>query len=38
MDKRNCIVTPRHSATKRGNSLCFRNDICAGNKVYIAEK
>ena len=38
MDKRNCIVILRHSATKRGNNLYFKNNICAGNKAYIAEK
>ena len=35
---RNCTATPRHSATKYGNSLCFRNDICAGNKAYIVRE
>ena len=35
---RNCIVTPRHSATKYGNNLYFRNNIYAGNKAYMAEK
>ena len=33
MDKRNCIVIPRHSFTKRENNLYFKNDICAGNKA-----
>ena len=38
MDKRNYTVTPRHSVTKRGNNPYFKNNICAGNKAYIAEK
>ena len=38
MDKKNYTTTPRHNATKRGNNPCFRNNIYAGNKVYITEK
>ena len=38
MDKKNCTIIPRHNATKRGNNLCFKNNICAGNKAYITKK
>ena len=30
-------TAPQSYATKRRNSSCFRNDICAGNKEYITK-
>ena len=38
MDKRNCTTTPSHSATKRGNNPCFKNNIYTGQQsVYYRE-